>query len=63
MTQLFDLQTDPDEMHDLSKTPTQADRITRMTAQLAKAQQHYGDSQPLTVATPKHAAWKPPTQP
>ena len=60
VTQLFDLEADPDEMHDLSKQPTQADRIARMTAQLAKTQQHYGDSQPLTVANPKPAAWTPP---
>ncbi len=63
VTQLFDLQADPDEMHDLSKDPAHADRIARLTAQLAKAQQHYGDSQPLTVENPKPAAWKPPTQP
>ena len=63
VTQLFDLQVDPDEMHDLSKAPSQAARIAAMTAQLTKVQAHYGDSQPLTVDHPKPAAWKPPTQP
>ena len=63
LTQLFDLETDPDEMHDPSKEPAQADRIVQMLAQLAKAQTHYGDSQSLTVANPKPAAWTPPTGP
>ena len=63
VTQLFDLEADPDEMVDLSKKPAQADRIARMTAQLAKAQVHYGDSQLLTIANPKPAAWTPPVQP
>jgi arylsulfatase A-like enzyme len=63
VTQLFDLETDPDEMHDLSKEPAHADRIARMTAQLAKAQAHYTDTQPLTVANPKPSAWKPPLGP
>lgn len=62
VTQLFDLEADPDEIHDLSNEPAHADRIARMMAQLAKAQQHYGDSQPLTIANPKPAAWKPPAQ-
>ncbi|MEK6257130.1 MAG: sulfatase-like hydrolase/transferase [Planctomycetota bacterium] len=63
VTQLFDLETDPDEMVDLSKEPVQADRIARMMVQLAKAQTHYGDSQPLTIANPKPAAWTPPVHP
>ncbi|MBC8116674.1 MAG: sulfatase-like hydrolase/transferase [Candidatus Saccharimonas sp.] len=63
VTQLFDLEADPDEMVDLSKEPAQADRIARMTAQLTKAQTHYGDSQPLTVANPKPATWTPSVQP
>ena len=57
------LEIDPDEMHDLSQEPVHANRGARMTAQLAKAQQHYGDSQPLTIANPKPAVWTPPVQP
>ena len=63
VTQLFDLEADPDEMHDLSKEPTHADHIARMTAQLAKAQTHYGDTQPRTIANPKPTAWTPPIGP
>ena len=62
VTQLFDLQADPDEMHDLSKDPTQAARIAAMTAQLTKAQTHYDDSQPLTVPNPKSPDWTPPAK-
>lgn len=62
VTQLFDLQTDPDEMHDLSKDPAHADRIATMLARIEKVQQHYGDSQPLTVPNPKSPEWTPPTK-
>ena len=34
-----------------------------LTAQLAKAQTHYGDPQPLTVANPRPSTWTPPTGP
>ncbi len=61
VTQLFDLESDPDAMHDLSKQSAHTDRIAPMTDQLAKAQQHYGDSQPLRVANPKPAVWTSPT--
>ncbi len=59
-TQLFDLATDPDERIDLSNRPAHAERITAMTAALAAEQQRFGDPAPLTVATPRPAAWSPP---
>ena len=63
VTQLFDLEADPDEMHDLSKDAAHKDRIASLLARIEKAQQHYGDSQPLTVDHPKSPAWTPPAGP
>ncbi len=59
-TQLFDLATDPDERFDLSNRPEHAKRISAMTTALAAEQQRLGDPVPLTVATPRSAAWSPP---
>ena len=55
VTQLFDLQTDPDEMKNLTDVPTQQNRKNQLLAKLAKLQNHYGDDQPLTVPNPKPA--------
>jgi len=63
VTQLFDLQTDPDEMRDLSSDPAHADRTSRMLSALSSAQKHYGDDQPLTIPNPKPATWTPPSDP
>jgi arylsulfatase A-like enzyme len=59
-TQLFDLQVDPFEMHDLSTAPEQADRVKELLGKLAKAQTDYADKQPLTVEKPEPAEWTPP---
>ncbi|HSW47173.1 MAG TPA: sulfatase-like hydrolase/transferase [Phycisphaerae bacterium] len=59
-TQLFDLQSDPDELKDLSGDPAQADRIKRMTGELANLQKQYGDTAPLTVSDPKDPTFTPP---
>ncbi len=48
-TQLFDLENDPDEMHNLAGDPDQAERIARMTELLKEWQKKAGDTQPLTV--------------
>ena len=61
VTQLFDLAQDPDEMHDLSAEPAQAQRISAMMASLHEEQTKVGDTLPLEVANPKPAAWTPPT--
>jgi len=58
-TQLFDLQTDPHEMHDLASDPASAERIRALTEELEKEQRELGDTVPLTVADPKPAAWSP----
>ncbi|HET6426155.1 MAG TPA: sulfatase-like hydrolase/transferase [Planctomycetaceae bacterium] len=60
VTQLFDLETDPDEVHNLADQPEQRERITKMLARLADRQRHYGDGLPLTVTNPKPSKWTPP---
>lgn len=63
VTQLFDLQADPDEMHNLADQPAQGERVQSMLARLAKVQPTWGDTAPLTVSNPKPAAWSPPANP
>lgn len=60
VTQLFDLQSDPDEMHNLADQPAQRERVTTMLARLAEVQPTWGDTAPLTVPNPKPAVWSPP---
>lgn len=68
-TQLFDLQNDPDELHDLSTDEQQAPRIAAMMREMAAAQKEFGDWMPLTVDPPLplefdfQAAAKAPAQP
>jgi arylsulfatase A-like enzyme len=61
-TQFFDLESDPDEMNDLSNDPSRASRIEEMLTRLKAAQEKYGDTLPLTSSSPKPAAWTPPAQ-
>ena len=63
VTQLFDLQADPDEMHNLAGEPAQSERVKAMLARLADLQPIWGDTAPLTVPNPKPAAWSPPSNP
>jgi len=58
-TQLFDLQADPDELHDLSGEASQAARIKEMTAALRQWQKTLGDKQPLSSKKPAKAEWSP----
>jgi arylsulfatase A-like enzyme len=51
--QMFDLQSDPDEIHDLATDPKHAGEIERLTALLKGWQAKVGDRQPLTVDKPK----------
>jgi arylsulfatase A-like enzyme len=60
VTQLFDLQADPEETRDLAADPAQAERIADLLMRLKRLQSTFGDDQPLTVANPKPAAWQPP---
>jgi arylsulfatase A-like enzyme len=59
-TQLFDLDADPDERHDLAAAPDHAGRVAELLARLASLQKEYGDAAPLTVPSPKPSAWTPP---
>lgn len=62
VTQLFDLQTDPDEMKNLAGDPAQQDRVADLLGRLAKLQKQYGDDLPLTVADPRPAGPVTPEQ-
>lgn len=62
VTQLFDLQADPDEMHNLADQPAHRERVQSMLARLAEVQSTWGDTAPLTVSNPKPAAWSPPAK-
>lgn len=57
---LFDLQADPHETKNLAGLPEHRERVAAMTARLAQAQTTWGDSQVLTSAQPKPAAFQPP---
>lgn len=59
-TQLFDLQSDPHELHNLADKPEHAAKIAELTGLLQREQQRYGDAAPLKVPDPKPAEWTPP---
>jgi arylsulfatase A-like enzyme len=59
-TQLFDLKFDPDELQDQSVNPFLAERMESLMNQLRDWQRKLGDTAPLTVNSPKSAAWSPP---
>lgn len=61
VTQLFDLQTDPDEMRDLAGDPAQAKRVEQLLRRLEELQPKFGDDLPLTTDNPKPAKWMPPS--
>ncbi len=58
-TQLFDLQADPHEVNDLAGKPESAAKVQELTAALKRAQEQYGDKDPLYVSQPETAAWSP----
>jgi arylsulfatase A-like enzyme len=60
-TQLFDLQTDPDELNDLSAEPGQAERIDRLFALMRQSQRRLGDDALLTVENPRDPTFVPPS--
>jgi len=51
-TQLFDLENDPDELHNLAGDPKYAEQVKRMMAMLIQWQKKADDKLPLTVANP-----------
>ena len=63
VTQLFDLQSDPDEINNLADQPEHADRIKSLTAEMQRWQTSLGDTAPLTVAQPQSPSWDPSQRP
>lgn len=59
-TQLFDLQSDPEEIHDLSGQQELETKKTQLLARLKEAQTEFGDKAALVVANPTPADWSPP---
>ncbi len=59
-TQLFDLQSDPDELRDLSTDSAHAGRVQQLMGTLGAWQKELGDTLPLTSDNPKPAAFTPP---
>lgn len=59
-TQLFDLQTDPDELNNLAGDADQRERVERMMALLQQQQREMDDSAPLQVDDPRDPAFTPP---
>ncbi len=51
--QLFDLQSDPHEMHDLANDPQFVPTIKRLKTRMQQWQARLGDDQPLMMANPK----------
>ena len=52
-TQLFNLENDPDEMHNLAAVPAERSRVASLMTLLGDWQQRFGDSQPLSVDDPQ----------
>jgi arylsulfatase A-like enzyme len=63
VTQLFDLEEDPDEMHNLADDPAHAERIKELTSRLAAWQHEMGDTAPLRVENPADPKWDPAQRP
>jgi arylsulfatase A-like enzyme len=58
-TQLFDLQADAHEEHDLAGMPEHATKVRELMAKLSELQGKFADPHPLTVAEVKPADWSP----
>jgi arylsulfatase A-like enzyme len=59
VTQLFDLQSDPDEMTNLADRPEHAPQIQSLTAEMQRWQKTLGDTTPLVVDQPQDPRWDP----
>lgn len=59
-TQLFDLQSDPQETVNLADDPAHRGELVAMTALLEREAARFGDTLPFQVTHPKPAAWSPP---
>ncbi len=56
VTQLFDLETDPDERVNLAGNPEHQERVVDLEARLSRLQRSLGDDLPLCVPNPKPSA-------
>jgi arylsulfatase A-like enzyme len=63
VTQLFDLQADPDELNNLADRPEQKQRVEKLTDELKRWQKELGDKTPLVVDQPQSPNWDPSQQP
>jgi arylsulfatase A-like enzyme len=63
VTQLFDLESDPDEIANLAEQPQHAERIKSLTAEMDRWQKSLGDTTPLVVAQPQDPKWDPSQRP
>ncbi len=52
VTQLFNLRDDPSELTNLAAEPSRSEKVHEMLKLLAKEQEHYGDTAPLTIKHP-----------
>jgi len=59
ITQLFDLQTDPDEITNLADRAEHRERLAALTAEMARWQTELGDAAPLTFQNPQSPHWDP----
>lgn len=59
-TQLFDLDADPRELHNLADFPEHGAKLAEMIRLLEKQMSEYGDNHPLKIANPQPAEWSPP---
>ncbi len=59
-SQLFDLQSDPEEITNLAGDPAHAAKVAELMALLEKEMRQSGDTGVLKVANPKAAEWTPP---
>ena len=59
-TQLFDLTSDPHELHNLAAQPEHAAKVAELTGMLEKELAAHGDQTPLKVPHPAPSAWSPP---
>lgn len=62
VTQLFDLQTDPDETKNLAGDPAQSERVADLLNRMGALQKHYGDDLLLTAKSPRPSAPVTPEQ-
>lgn len=57
---LFDLQNDPNETHNLAKSPEHRERLANLMARLERAQSRWDDALPLTATNLHPAIFIPP---